>query len=236
MKKSEIFSLNKNSVLLLETAKPLGNGQHRLSIRGSGFVVSTEGSFITNAHVYKNIPDSDKQYLYAKLPGRKDKKGVLYYKTYNVELIDIDFENDIALMKLVDKGKTKFKAIKKFADAESVVEGDEVMFMGYPLATELLKMGFGLTLSANYCIVSAVKRRAKDGSLHFFMIDTHINSGSSGSPLFAIETGEVVGLASGKISTKIEMPDKRLADVPSNMGICRPSRYILDILEKNEIE
>jgi len=87
-------------------------------------------------------------------------------------------------------------------------------------------MQFGITMTTNKCIISSVKRRGVDGSLHFFMIDTHANNGSSGSPVFAAETGRLVGIVSGKISTRVPTPDGKMIDVPANMGICRPVNYI----------
>ena len=103
--------------------------------------------------------------------------------------------------------------------------------VGYPLAVELLNMGFGLTMTTNKSIVSSIKRRANDGSFHFFLIDGHINNGSSGSPVFSVETGKVIGIASAKISAKIPIPGGAVADIPANMGICRPSKYIQEILK-----
>lgn len=238
MKKTEIYSKNKNSILLLAVMMPLGEGKGRISIRGTGFIVSEDGQFITSAHVYKEIPEGERKLLEAKLPEEADEKGITHFKTYKVKLIDLDEEEDIALMQLVNSGnKKKFIPTSKLGDAENVKEGDEIIFIGYPLATELLAMGFGLTLSANSCIVSSVKRRGKDGRLHFSLIDTHINKGSSGSPVFSVDTGKIIGMASGRVTQKLEITgEKRVADIPSNIGICRPSKYISEVLKKNEVK
>lgn len=237
MKKSEIFASKKSSVVLLDLVVPQGPNQSKMSVRGSGFIVSKSGYFVTCSHVYNEIPADELQHLGAKVISNTDEKGITHYESLAVELVDIDKENDLALMKLVDKGakKVEFVPIGKLGNSEDVKEGDEVLFMGYPLATELLSMGFGVTLSANECIISSVKRRSLDGSLHFFMVDTHINNGSSGSPVFSAETGEVIGVAAGKVSSKIPQPSGEQVDVPANIGICRPSKYIFDILKKNKI-
>ena len=142
----------------------------------------------------------------------------------------MDEENDLALMQIISN-KNDFKAITNFGDAEKVKEGDEVVFIGYPLATQLLGMGFGITMSANHCIISAVKRRGKDGSLHFFMVDTHINKGSSGSPVFLKESGEVIAVTNARISHTIFLPEKKIKfDIPANMGICRPINYAIKLI------
>jgi S1-C subfamily serine protease len=67
--------------------------------------------------------------------------------------------------------------------------------------------------------------------LHFFLIDTHTNNGSSGSPLFSSESGKVIGVVSGKISVKIPAPDGKIVDIPANIGLCRPAKYINSLLK-----
>ena len=160
-----------------------------------------------------------------------DSKGITHYKRYGVELLKLDNENDVALMKIVDKNSGTFSVISKLGNSESVSEGDEVIFLGYPLATELLALGFGITMTTNSCIISSVKRRGIDGSLHFFLIDTHTNNGSSGSPVFLKSTGEIIGIVSGRISQKVDLPDRKLADIPANLGICRPINYIKGLIK-----
>lgn len=229
MKISEIIKQNKNSIIFLEIFIPKENNQALRSIKGTGFLVSSDGKFITNSHVYRQIQDGEKQYLRVMAPGKTDEKGILYYDGYKTELLKQDEENDIALMKIVSDNII-FKPVRAIENSESIRDGNEVVFLGYPLATELFSMGFGITMAANRCIISAIKRRATDGSMHFFMVDTHINNGSSGSPVFSVETGKVIGVASGRISAKIPLSENKTADIPANMGICRPSKYITNLI------
>ena len=236
MKISNIIKENKNSIILIDIFIPDEKEpkKGKISIRGTGFIVSPDGKFITCAHLYKQIPKNELSYLGARVSGRTDEKGVTHYDRYKIKLLEMDEKNDIALMQIISEDENRnFTPIKKFGDAESVEEGDEVVFMGYPLATELLAMKFGITMSTNHCIISSVKRRGIDGSLHFFMIDTHTNNGSSGSPVFSKETGDLIGVVSGRISMKIQSPEKKvLGDIPSNMGICRPIKYVIDLINR----
>jgi S1-C subfamily serine protease len=62
-------------------------------------------------------------------------------------------------------------------------------------------------------------------------MDTHTNNGSSGSSVFSKDSGEVIGIVSGKISTRIPAPDGKIFDIPANMGICRPSQYIKNLIK-----
>lgn len=233
MENSKIIEQNKKSVILLRTFIPGEQNKAKVSIRGTGFVVSEEGHFITCAHVYKEIPASELQHLEAQIPGKID-GNTIHYESMGVEFLRADEENDVALMKLKPNSPMNFTPIKAIGDAETIQVGDEVIFLGYPLATELLAMGFGITMSAAHCIVSAVKRRGIDKTLHFLMIDTHLNFGSSGSPVFSRAAGEVIGIASGRISNRIQVDptnQSKVADIPANMGICRPINYVQKLLK-----
>jgi len=233
MKISEIIEKNKNSIILIALYIPEAEkaNQGKVSIRGTGFIISRDGKFITTGHVYKQIPQNELPYLEASAPGLVDEKGITHYDRYKVKLLKMDDKNDLALMQIISD-KNNFETIEGFGKSESVKEGDEVVFIGYPLATELLGMRFGITMNTNHCIISSVKRRGIDGSLHFFMIDTHINNGSSGSPVFLKDTGKVIGIASGRISAKISSPEGKILDIPANMGICGPAKYIIDLINK----
>lgn len=233
METSEIIEKNKKAIILIDIQIPGENNQNKISIRGSGFIVSPDGKLITCAHVYKQIPENELPYLGVGVSGKTDEKGITHYDRYKVKLLKMDENNDLALMQIEAVEKIEFEPVISFGNSELIKEGDEVVFMGYPLATELLAMQFGLTMSANHCIISSVKRRGVDGSLHFFLVDTHINNGSSGSPVFLKDTGEVIGITSGKISSRIAAPDGKVLDIPANMGICRPSKYISELIDKN---
>ena len=231
MKISKIIEQNKKSIILIDLQIPGENNQKKISIRGTGFIISKDGKFITCAHVYKQIPENELPFLGVSLIGKTDEKGIMHYDRYKAKLLEIDEENDLALMKIISDKDIDFEVITDLGDSESIEEGDEVVFIGYPLATELLALGFGITMNTNRCIISSIKRRGEDGSLHFFMVDTHINNGSSGSPLFSTEAGKIIGVASGKISQKIPLQDEKIADIPANMGICRPTKYIDELIK-----
>lgn len=225
----KIIEKNKESIILIDLQIPGEGTQRKISVRGTGFIISPDGKFITCAHVYKKIPENEKQFLGVSVPGKTDEKNLTHYDRYSIKLLKIDEENDLALMQIIsDK---KFETIDNLEDSKSVKEGDEAIFIGYPLATELLSMGFGITMTTNKCIISSVKRRGIDGSLHFFLIDTHTNNGSSGSSLFSLEGGKVIGVIAGKISARIPVPDGKIIDIPANIGLCRPAKYIDNLLK-----
>lgn len=228
---SKIIEKNRKSIVLVDVQIPGEGNQKKIGIRGTGFIISSDGKFVTNAHVYKMIPETELQYIGASVPGETN-NNVTHYNRYPIKLLELNEENDIALMQIVSE--KKFETSIKLGESESVKEGDEIAYIGYPLATELLSMGFGITMTTNNCIISSVKRKSLDGSLHFFLVDTHTNNGSSGSPVFSVDTGEVIGIVSGKISSRIPTPDGKIIDIPANIGICRPIQYAKELIDKNK--
>ena len=225
----QIIEKNKGAIVLVDVQIPAEGNQKKISIRGTGFIISEDGKFITNAHVYKQIPENELKYIGVSVPGKTDDKNLTHYDRYEIKLLKIDEENDVALMQIM--AEKKFSHVEKIGDSEKVREGDEMVYIGYPLATEMLNMGFGITMTVNGCIISSIKRKMVDGSLNFFLIDTHTNNGSSGSPIFSVDTGEVVGIVSGKISSKVPAQNGQMLDIPANIGICRPAKYINDLMK-----
>lgn len=208
------------------------NETNKFNIRGTGFLISQKGQLITNWHVCGSVPADEIQNLMIMLPEKTDNKGVTNYKSHKVSVVEKDKENDIALLQIANDQGLKFDYISDIEYADGVYkEGEEAVFLGYPLAAELIQMQFGITMTVNRCIVSCSKRRGSDGSFHFFLIDTHANRGSSGSPIFSLETGSVIGIVSGNIGQNIMMNEKPI-QIPANIAICRPSMYIKDLLEK----
>ena len=231
MNNSKIIEKNQDAVVLIDLTMPDGNGKFKISIRGSGFIISEDGKFITCAHVYNEILENERQFLGVKVLTKMDEKGIGHYDNFKTKLLKMDKENDLVLMQIISEEKKKFTRIEKIGDSENVKNGDEIIFLGFPLAVELLTMGFGITMTANHVIISAIKRRGVDGSLHFFMIDTHVNNGSSGSPVFLRDSGKIIGIINCRISSKIPYAEGKIIDIPANMGTCLPVNYVKNLIE-----
>ena len=150
--------------------------RHRMvEARGSGFIVSSTGTVITNNHVVKDAKSvsvmlDDGTELKAKVIGR-------------------DERTDLAVLKVDAGGKTL--PYIELGDSASVRPGEWVVAMGNPF-------GLGGTVTAG--IVSAKGRDIGSGPYdQFIQIDAPINQGNSGGPLFN-QAGKVVGVNSAIIS------------------------------------
>lgn len=136
---------------------------------GSGFIVSTDGYILTNAHVVDAADEitvrlTDKREFKAKIIG-SDKRT-------DVALIKID-SNNLPMVRLGDPTQLKV--------------GEWVVAIGSP---------FGFDNSVTAGIVSAKGRSLPQESfVPFIQTDVAVNPGNSGGPLFNLR-GEVVGINS----------------------------------------
>jgi serine protease Do len=135
---------------------------------GSGFILSSDGYVMTNAHVVDGAEEvlvtlPDKREFKAKVVGTPDKR------------------TDVAVIKIEATGLPSVK----IGDVNRLKVGEWVMAIGSP---------FGLENSVTAGIVSAKQRDTGD-YLPFIQTDVAINPGNSGGPLINMR-GEVVGINS----------------------------------------
>jgi len=136
---------------------------------GSGFIISSDGTIVTNNHVVKNA---------TKVTVLLSNK-----KSYQARVIGTDPMTDIAVIKI--NPKTPLPVVT-WGDSKNVDVGMIVLAMGSP---------FGLSQSVTMGIVSALKRSNMgiEQYENFIQTDAAINPGNSGGPLVNLR-GEVVGM------------------------------------------
>lgn len=136
---------------------------------GSGFVISSDGYILTNAHVVETADE-----ITVKLNDKRE---------YAAEVIGTDRKTDIALIKI---NATELPKVTQ-GNPENLRVGEWVVAIGSP---------FGFEHSVTAGIVSAKGRSlAQENYVPFIQTDVAINPGNSGGPLFNMK-GEVVGINS----------------------------------------
>ncbi|HTE40618.1 MAG TPA: DegQ family serine endoprotease [Steroidobacteraceae bacterium] len=135
---------------------------------GSGFIISSDGKILTNAHVVDGADE-----IKVKLSDRTEKVA---------KLLGIDKDTDVALLKIDAKN---LQAVK-FGDSDKLVVGEWVLAIGSP---------FSLEYTATHGIVSATGRQLQSNYVPFIQTDVPVNPGNSGGPLFNMR-GEVIGINS----------------------------------------
>ncbi len=134
---------------------------------GSGFILTSDGLVMTNAHVVEGADE-----VLVTLPDKRE---------FKAKIIGTDKRTDVAVVKIEATG---LPAVK-IGDANRMRVGEWVMAIGSP---------FGLENTVTAGIVSAKQRDTGD-YLPFIQTDVAINPGNSGGPLINMR-GEVVGINS----------------------------------------
>jgi serine protease Do len=134
---------------------------------GSGFIISSNGIILTNAHVVREAKD-----VTVKLSDRRE---------YPAKVLGIDTTTDIAVLKI----DAKDLPVVRLGDPKTLEVGDPVLAIGAP---------YGLEETATQGIVSAKGRSLPgDAVVPFIQTDAAVNPGNSGGPLFD-GSGSVVGI------------------------------------------
>ncbi len=136
---------------------------------GSGFIVSSDGYILTNAHVVEGADE-----VTVKLVDRRE---------FQAKVIGIDDRTDVAVVKIEAHGLPTVK----FGDVSKLRPGQWVVAIGSP---------FDFDNSVTAGIISAVSRELRsDNYVSFIQTDVPVNPGNSGGPLFNTK-GEVIGINS----------------------------------------
>lgn len=160
---------------LLRELNPRGERAPRqVQSLGSGFVISPDGTIVTNNHV---IEDADE--ITVNFPD-----GL----SLQARVIGTDPQTDIAVLKVEHDEPLPNVS---FGDSDASRVGDWVLAIGNPL-------GFAGSVSAG--IISARNRDINAGRYDdFIQTDAAINRGNSGGPLFNMD-GEVIGVNTAIVS------------------------------------
>jgi serine protease Do len=135
--------------------------------QGSGFIVSSDGLILTNAHVVRDAKE-----VMVKLADRRELRA---------KVLGSDATTDVAVLKV----DAKNLPVVSLGDDKQVQVGDYVLAIGAP---------FGFEQTATQGIVSAKGRSLPgDSYVPFIQTDAAVNPGNSGGPLFDAG-GRVVGI------------------------------------------
>ena len=151
---------------------PGGQGEERPRGLGSGFIVSQDGSVLTNAHVVEGADE-----VYVNLTDKRE---------FKAKVVGTDKRTDVAVLKIE---ASKLPAPVRVGDVNRLKVGEWVMAIGTP---------FGLENTVTAGIVSA-KARDTGEEIRFIQTDVAVNPGNSGGPLINMR-GEVVGINSQILS------------------------------------
>lgn len=229
----DILQRVKPSVVAVGTFMPTRNP--RAVFLGTGFVVSDGRWIITNAHVTSN--KLDKAHL---------ERFAIFYRQGQqehmqlAELTTTDEEHDLALLNL-SEGKLPALDI---GDSGQVREGELYAFTGYPIG-----MVLGLYPVTHRSIIAAISPNAipvyatrqlnismlkkLETPYDVFQLDATAYPGNSGSPLYDIDTGKVIGIIN---KVFVQGSKENAITHPSGISYAIPSEHIKRLLAKKSIQ
>jgi putative serine protease PepD len=174
---------------------------------GTGFLVDSDGTIVTNAHVVGNS---------SQVQVRFEDDG----EQHTARVLGVDASTDLAALKVDPSAVNGIRPLK-LADSDKVQVGDTALAIGYPL---------GLDRTATAGIVSGLERdiQAPNGFSidKVIQTDAPINPGNSGGPLLNAD-GEVIG-----VNSQIATAGGGNGSV--GIGFAVPSNTVRDVLPQLE--
>jgi S1-C subfamily serine protease len=174
---------------------------------GTGFVVSTSGHLVTNAHVIEGCVGDIQGSLTGEAP-------------VTLRVVSSDETNDLALL----QAPGTFKEVAIIKD-KAVRSGDSVVAIGYPYHG-LLTSDFTVTTG----IVSSLSGILND--TRFLQISAAVQPGNSGGPLLA-SSGEVVGVVAAKLNALKFV--KATGNIPENINFAIKTGALRDFLDNSAV-
>lgn len=148
---------------------PLPQGRLPTRGLGSGFIISSDGVILTNAHVVAEAEE-----VVVRLNDKRE---------FTAKVIGADKPSDVAVLKV----DAKELPVVRIGDVQNTRVGEWVVAIGSP---------FGFENSVTAGIISAKSRSLpNEAYVPFLQTDVAINPGNSGGPLFNMN-GEVIGINS----------------------------------------
>lgn len=193
---TETIQRIKPSILVIGTYKKTGSPQ--FTMRGTGFVVGDGNVVATNAHVVADITDPEAILVVHIGQGHKQNESRLR----PAKVIASAKAHDLAILRIEGDPLPALK----LANSDSVREGQAIAFTGFPIGGAL-----GFSPVTHRGIVSSITpialpagnasqmndkliRQIKSGTFDIFQLDATAYPGNSGSPVFDVNSGEVIGV------------------------------------------
>ncbi len=183
------------------------------TVLGSGCIIDPDGYVLTNAHVIQvQAPE-----IIVRLGGGDE---------FRAELIDLDADHDIALLKIDAQRPLPTVPLGRSHD---IMVGETVIAIGNPLGNETsVSVGIVSSLHRDVRLPSSSNPDGRTPAFNdFIQLDAPINPGGSGGPLLNI-LGEVIGLtaaiAQNSEGLAFAIPVDRVRGVLSNR-IMTPRRF-----------
>jgi S1-C subfamily serine protease len=220
----------KPSIVVVGTYKKTNSPQFVL--RGTGFVIGNGNIVATNAHV---VPDSAESDAPALVIQARNERGEPQVR--RARLLQRDRDHDLAIISIEGPALPALK----LQNSDSVREGQSIGFTGFPIGGAL-----GFSPVTHRGIVSSITpialpggnaqqlnekliQRIKSGAFNIFQLDATAYPGNSGSPVFDVETGNVIGVIN---MVFIKGSKEAALSQPSGITYAIPGNFLAELLKQ----
>lgn len=213
------------AIVAVGTTEPTRSPNYQY--RGTGFVVGDGTLVATNNHVVPALVDSaNRETLSVAVPQTGGDPIVR-----EATVVARDTEHDLALLRVSGPPLTAVS----LGDSSKVREGQYYAFTGFPLGGVI-----GLYPTTHHALVSAITpitlpqatsrsldaalvRRLRTERFSIFQLDATAYPGNSGSPMFSVETGEVIAVLN---MVFVKGGKETALSQPSGISYAIPSLYL----------
>lgn len=229
---TKVIIKNKPSVVGVGVYTPTGSPKN--SLQGTGFAIGNGMFIVTNYHVVAN--DLDESLLQERViyvgSGPKAEKR-------KVTLVTSSQMYDIAVLKIEGRPLPKLT----LASNQFIPEGSNVAFTGFPIGAVLglyhvTHRGMIASITPTVSPVDDSRRisiqmlkRMRDPYM-VYQLDATAYPGNSGSPLYDISSGEVIGIIN---KVFIQQTKEGVISNPSGITYAIPVKYLRELLNKQNI-
>lgn len=177
----------KNTVTQEENINnPIGDLPQRsknIARQGTGFLLHSDGYILTNQHVINGA----KKITVSGINGE-------YSLKVNADVIAIDYQNDLALLKINSTLITFPEPPYSLTKSKENIQGTSIFALGYPI-----KEIMGDEIKVTDGIINSTS--GYKGSIAQFQFSAAIQPGNSGGPLLN-NKGQVIGIVTAKLNTE----------------------------------
>jgi S1-C subfamily serine protease len=216
------------SVVAIGLFTPIGASGNQ--VLGTGFVVGDGKHAVTNYHVVSKILDPSIVQHYVVISGKGRK-----VKTFKAEVLSIDPVHDLALLAF----EGNLPAIT-LANDELLPPGKDIAFTGFPIGAAI-----GLYPATHKGMISAITpdaipaqnadqltvsmlQRLKTPEL-VYQLDATAYPGNSGSPVYHVDSGEVVGVIN---KVFVSQGKESALSAPSGISYAIPIVHARSLMKK----
>ena len=209
-------------------------GRPQAEIRGSGFAIGSGQYVATNYHVLPESLDESLNQQHVVFAGSGKQ-----VKTIKASVVGYSKEYDLAILKLQSAALPTFK----LADDDFVDEGVDIAFTGFPIASVL-----GLYPVTHRGIIASITPTispvadSRQMNIHMlkklrnpylvYQLDATAYPGNSGSAMYDIESGEVIGIIN---KVFVQKSKEGVISQPSGITYAIPVKHLRELMIKHKV-